>query len=94
MSRLRSAPAARGGRAAAAARGGQRGVYVQQAKSDVYVAMLGVALGAMVIGCLLLLLVWGRYDYKTTVSATTATPPAPFANNLAALPGPTPSALG
>jgi hypothetical protein len=41
-------------------------VYVQQAKSDIFVVMLAIALGAIILGCVLLLLVWGRYDYKTT----------------------------
>jgi hypothetical protein len=40
-------------------------VFVQTPRSDVYVAMLGVALGAMVIGCLLLVLILKRYDFKT-----------------------------
>ncbi len=31
--------------------------------------MLGIALGAMILGCLFLLLVWGRYDYKTSATA-------------------------
>lgn len=93
MSRLKSAPAARGSRAAARPTG-QRGVYVQQAKSDVYVAMLGIALGAIVLGCLLLLLVWGRYEYKTTVAAADMSPPAPFASSLAALPESTPAIFG
>ncbi|MFO0909880.1 MAG: hypothetical protein U0794_16285 [Isosphaeraceae bacterium] len=44
-------------------------MYVQAPKSDIYVALLGVALGAMVLGCLLLLLVLNRYEFKTTVSA-------------------------
>lgn len=64
MSRLKSARVAK-----TRATPTQRGIYVQKPKSDVYVAMLGIALGAIVIGCILLLLVWGRYEYKTTVSA-------------------------
>lgn len=93
MSRLKSAPAARGSRAAAP-RASQRGVYVQQAKSDIYVAMLGIALGAIVLGCLLLVLVWGRYEYKTTISATSATPSAPLATSLATRTEWTPSIFG
>ena len=81
MSRLRSArgaspaagrPAA-GGRSPAAA---QRGVYVQTPKSDIFVALLGVALGAMVLGCLLLILVLNRYGFSTKVSARSAPAPA------------------
>jgi hypothetical protein len=52
----------------------QRGVYVQSPKSDIFVALLGVALGAMVLGCLLLIIVWGRYEFKTKISALTPTP--------------------
>ncbi len=61
MSRPRS-----GGRSTPAARtaGGRPGVYVQSAKSDVYVALLGVALFAMITGCILLFLVLKRYDMK------------------------------
>jgi len=36
--------------------------------------MLGIALGAMVLGCLLLLLVLNRYEFKTKAAALT--PPA------------------
>jgi hypothetical protein len=33
-------------------------------KSDVFVALLGVALGSMILATLLLLVVWSRYDFK------------------------------
>jgi len=56
---------------------------VQAPRSDIYVTMLGVALGAMLLGCLLLLLILNRYEFKTTVSATPS--PAPVA--LAAISG-------
>jgi len=46
-------------------------VYVQAPKSDIFVALLGVALGAMILGCLLLVLVLNRYEFKTKVSALT-----------------------
>jgi len=36
--------------------------------------MLGVALGAMLLGCLLMILILNRYEFKTKVSALT--PPA------------------
>jgi hypothetical protein len=51
---------------------------VPAAKSDVYVAMLGVALGAILIGCLMLVLVLNRYEFKTKVSARFDSP-APVA---------------
>ena len=40
-----------------------RGVYVQQPKSDVFVVMLGVALGAMLLGCLFLALRLNGYGF-------------------------------
>lgn len=54
-----------------------RGIYVQQAKSDIYVLLLSISLGAILLGSLLLLLVWGQYDYST--QATAITHPAPGA---------------
>lgn len=80
MSRLKSARAAkpakpaRGARPApAAARGGR--VLVQTPKSDVFVALLGVSLGAILLGCILLVLLLNRYEFQTKVStlASTAT---------------------
>ena len=47
---------------AAAAR--RPGVLVQAPKSDIFVAMLGVALGAILLACLLMLLILWRYDFK------------------------------
>ncbi len=70
MSRPRSAPAAKGrGGATPGRAANQRGVYVQSPKSDIYVALLGVSLGAMIIGCILLVLILNRYEFKTKVSA-------------------------
>lgn len=71
MSRTRSTTArgaspAAGGRSAA----GRPGIFVQTPKSDIFVALLGVALGAMVLGCLLLILVLQRYEFKTKASAS------------------------
>jgi hypothetical protein len=40
------------------------GVLVQAPKSDIFVAMLGVALGAIVLACLLMVLILWRYDFK------------------------------
>jgi len=50
----------------------------------VFTALLGVALAAMIIGCLLLILVLNRYEFKTKVSATTTAPALRSA--LAAIP--------
>jgi len=72
VSRLRSNPAASRGRAAAAGRapvGGGR-IFVQAPKSDIYVAMLGIALGAIILGCLLLVLRLRDYDFSTKPTGT------------------------
>ena len=70
MSRPRSGRAASG--AASRTPAGRPGVFVQTPRSDVYVTMLGVALGAMILGCILLLLIWKRYDFQKTVSSLDA----------------------
>ena len=68
MSRLRSSrgssPAAKTPRPAARPRHRRPGVLVQAPKSDIFVAMLGVALGAILVACLLMLLILWRYDFK------------------------------
>jgi hypothetical protein len=71
LSRPRSGRGASTGAGRAAA---QRGVYVQTPKSDIYVALLGVALGAMIIGCIFLLLVLNRYGFSTQVTALSSPP--------------------
>ena len=48
--------------AAAASR--RPGVFVQAPKSDIFVAMLGVALGAILLACVLMLMILWRYDFK------------------------------
>ncbi len=62
------------GRGAATAPRGGRGVYVQAPKSDIFVVLLSISLGAILIGCILLLLVWKDYDFSTSVSALSNTP--------------------
>jgi hypothetical protein len=47
-----------------AAAGRRPGVLVQAPKSDIFVTMLGVALGAIVLACLLMVLILWRYDFK------------------------------
>jgi hypothetical protein len=42
---------------------------VQSPKSDIYVVMLGIALGAILLGCILMALVFSRYNFSTKVSA-------------------------
>jgi hypothetical protein len=79
LSRLRSARGASGPKASSRAGGGRPGVFVQAPRSDIYVTMLGVALGAMLLGCLLLLLILNRYEFKTTVSAAPNTAPVALA---------------
>jgi hypothetical protein len=65
LSRPRSGRAASGGAGRPAAR---PGVFVQTPKSDIYVTLLGIALGAMILGCILLVLILNRYEFKTSVS--------------------------
>lgn len=79
MSRPRSGRGASPSPRAARPAGGARGVYVQAPKSDIYVALLGVALGAMLLGCLLLLAVLSRYEFKTSVSSLTPPSQATYA---------------
>jgi len=78
----------RSGRAASTA-GSSRpaarpGVFVQTPKSDIYVALLGIALGAMILGCLLLVLILNAYEFKTKVSALTPPPSTSLALALVA----------
>jgi hypothetical protein len=73
LSQLRSG---RGASRTAAARGGTRtgGVFVQTPRSDIFVVMLAIALGAIVLGSLLLVLVLNRYGFQTKPTAM-ASPP-------------------
>ena len=68
MSRLRSSRGSKRPRPRPPARPRQParrpGVLVQAPKSDIFVAMLGVALGAILLACLLMLLILWRYDFK------------------------------
>lgn len=77
MSRLRSSRAssasASTSRPAARPRGG---VLVQSPKSDVFVALLGIALGAIVLGCLLMLLILWRYDFKANAKLASLNQPS------------------
>jgi hypothetical protein len=67
LSRPRSGRAASGGGGSRPA--GRPGVFVQTPQSDLFVVLLGISLGAMILGCLLLILVLWRYDFSTKVSA-------------------------
>jgi hypothetical protein len=49
-------------------------VLVQSPKSDIYVVMLAVALGAIVVSCLLMVRLFSTYGFS--VRAAAATPPA------------------
>lgn len=71
MSRPRSATARSSSPAAGRAASGRPGVFVQAPRSDVYVALLGVALAAMFLGCLLLVLVLKRYEFKYKAASIT-----------------------
>ncbi|AGA30636.1 hypothetical protein [Singulisphaera acidiphila] len=70
MSRPRSA-AARGASGGARGAAGRPGVFVQSPRSDIFVALLGIALGAMVLGCLLLVLLLQRYEFTTKAAVLT-----------------------
>ena len=88
MSRLRStrnagAAGASSARTAAAGRGPRVAVAVP--KSDIFVVMLGIALGAIVLGCLLMLWVLWRHDFSVTVSSLQGL--ASPASSIADLPG-------
>jgi hypothetical protein len=48
---------------------------IQTPRSDIYVVMLGIALGAILLGCLLLMLVLNRYEWKTKVSVLGSSSP-------------------
>ncbi len=76
MSRRKSAPAkapakpaARAARGASASAAAGRGVFVQKPKNDIFVVMLGIALGSILLACLLLFLVWNRYDRNIKAAA-------------------------
>ena len=74
MSRL---PSSRGSSAAASGRSSSAaprrpGVLVQSPKSDIFVAMLGIALGAIVIACILMIILFSKYSFSTKVSGLVA----------------------
>ena len=66
MSRPRSSARASSTPARGSRTPGRPGVYVATPKSDIYVALLGVALGGMVLANLLLVLLLNRYEFKIT----------------------------
>jgi hypothetical protein len=66
LSRLRST---RGAKAPSRPTGGRPGVFVQSPQSDIYVVMLSIALGAILLGCLLLALIMNQYGFSTQVSS-------------------------
>lgn len=85
MSRLRSSRGSNAPKTRAAAPARSRGVLVQSPKSDIFVALLGIALGALVIACLLMLILLWRYDFKVNAKLA-AVDPAPRVLHLAAHP--------
>ncbi|MFO0961252.1 MAG: hypothetical protein U0800_28050 [Isosphaeraceae bacterium] len=70
--RTRGGSAASRGRAAARPAAGGRGIYVSKPKNDIYVALLGVALGSLLLGCLFLALYMGKHDFKIKAAALPA----------------------
>ena len=71
MSRLPSSRSSSGAnptaRSSSAARNPR--VLVQSPKSDIFVALLGIALGAILISCILMFVMLYRYNFSTKVSA-------------------------
>jgi hypothetical protein len=51
-----------------------RGIVVPSPKSDIFVVLLGISLGAIVLGCLLMILLLARYSFSLRVSAAPVTP--------------------
>jgi len=51
-----------------------RGIVVPSPKSDIFVVLLGISLGAIVLGCLLMILLLARYGFSVKVSAAPVTP--------------------
>ncbi len=43
--------------------------WCNRPKSDIYVVLLGISLGAILISCILMIVIFGRYDFSTKVSA-------------------------
>jgi hypothetical protein len=74
VSRPKSSRAASKKPAGRGADAGRAGVFVQKPKSDIYVVLLGVSLGAVLIGCLFLILKMNQYNWET--KASMASPPA------------------
>jgi len=70
-------PSSRGSSAATSGRSSSAGprrpgVLVQTPKSDIYVAMLGIALGAIVIASILMIILFSKYNFSTKVSGLVA----------------------
>ncbi len=74
MSRLPSSRGSSTTRAAATPARRPGGVLVQSPKSDIYVALLGVSLGAIVLSCLLMVILFSSYGFSTKVSSVASLP--------------------
>jgi len=87
LSRLRSSRASNKSSASrSTATPRQRGVLVQAAKSDIYVALLGIALAAILIACLLMAIILYQYDWAVTVASVFPTArPGAGASQLASV---------
>jgi hypothetical protein len=68
LSRLRSTGSS-GSTATRAAAPRRPGVLVQSPKSDIYVVLLGISLGAILLGCLLMTLLLARYGFSVKAAA-------------------------
>jgi hypothetical protein len=75
LSRLRSSRGSKSTPAAtpAARPAGRRpGILVQAPKSDIFVALLGVALAAIILACLLMFIILWRYEFKANAKLAAA----------------------
>ena len=72
MSRLPSSRGSSQLRRAIVAPARRPGVLVQSPKSDIYVVMLGIALGAIIVSCLLMIRLFSTYGFSTKASARSA----------------------
>jgi hypothetical protein len=67
LSRLPSSRGPSGSTTTRAAAPRRPGVLVQAPKSDIYVTLLGISLGAIVVGCVLMAMLLTQYGFSVTV---------------------------
>ena len=63
---------------------GSRRVAIAKPKNDIYVALLGIALGAVIIACILLAMEMSNYEWTVNPKISLAPPPvAPLDQTVA-----------